>query len=125
LEELEADMVGDDLLFSEHFAAAQSMQSAWTRMASTFGCMMIHLTRQTLTIKPHWFAAWPISLLHLDLHHEIPIARIGRVRQVGKWAAYGKVEVHFQAANGTDRTLLLFMKRSPEFVDKVSSATHQ
>ena len=118
-------MVGDDLLFSEHYAAAQSMQSAWTRMASTFGCMMIQLTRQTLTIKPHWFASWPIGLLHLDLHHEIPVARIGRVLEVGKWAGYGKVEVHFQTANGKDRTLLLFMKRSREFVDGVSSVTHQ
>ena len=118
-------MDGDDLLFCEHYAAAQSLQSAWTRLASTYGCMMIQLTRQTLTVKPHWFATWPISLLYLDLHHEIPIARVERVLEVGKWAGYGKVEVHFRAANGKDRTLLLFMKRSREFVDEVSSATHQ
>ena len=87
--------------------------------------MMIRLTRQKLTVKPHWFATWPIGLLHLDLRHEIPVAKIRGVRELGRWGGYGKVEVHFQAADGKDQTLLLFMKRSREFVDKVSSAKHQ
>jgi hypothetical protein len=121
---MDADMNGDELLFCEHYAAAQSMRSAWTRLASTFGCMMIQLTRGTLTIKPHWFATWPIRLLRLDLRHEIPIGKIRRILEVGKWAGYGKVEVQFRAADGKDRTVLLFLRRSREFVDKVANATH-
>ena len=118
-------MESDDPLFREDYAAAQSMHSTWTRLASTYGCMMIRLSPKTLTIKPHWFAKWPINLLRLDLCHEIPVAEIQSVREVGKWGSYGKVEVHSQAADGKDRTMLLFMKRSREFVDKISSLIRQ
>lgn len=115
----------NDLLFCENYAAAQSLKSVWTRLASTYGCMMIVLTGKTLTIKPHWFAKWVISSLHLDLCHEIPIASIRGVKQIGRWSSYGKVELHFQTLEKKDRKILLYMKKSREFVERLSSAMHQ
>jgi hypothetical protein len=118
-------MDSNDVLLRENYAAAQSLKSVWTRLASTYGCMMIVLSGRTLTIKPHWFAEWLISLLHLDLCHEIPIAGIRGVKQIGKWSIYGKVELHFQTLEGRDQKILLYMKKSLEFVEKLSSALHQ
>ena len=63
----EEHMDSDEVLFFEHYAAAQSFKSVWTRLASTYGCIMVVLSRRTLTIKPHWFAKWLISPLGLDL----------------------------------------------------------
>ena len=117
-------MDSNEVLFFEHYAAAQSLKSFWTRLASTYGCMMIVLSRKTLLIKPHWFAKWLISLLHLDLYHEIPISNIIGVMEMGKFSSYGKVELHFQTVAGKDQKILLYMKKSRDFVDKVTSAIH-
>ena len=113
-------MDSNDVLLCENYAAAQSLKSVWTRLASTYGCMMIVLSRKTLTIKPHWFANWLISLLHLDLRHEIPLASIGSVKEIGTWYKYGKVELNFRTLDGKDQKILLYMKRSREFVAQLS-----
>ncbi len=115
-------MDSNEVLFLEHHAAAQSMKNAWTRMASTYGCMMVVLSQKTLTINPHWFANWLISPLGLDLSHEIPITNIRRVTEMGKWFSYGKIELHFETLEGEDKKILLYMKNYREFMDKVTSA---
>ena len=115
-------MDNNEVLFYEHYAAAQSLKNVWTRLASTYGCMKIVLSRKMLVIKPHWFVKWLISLLHLDLCHEIPIASIRGVMEVGEWFNYGKVELHFQTLEGKDRKILLYLKKHREFVAKVTSA---
>ena len=117
-------MNSNEVLFFEHHAAAQSMKSVWTRLASTYGCIMVVLCRRTLTIKPHLFAKWLIRPLGLDLCHEIPITNIIGVTEVGKWFSYGKVELHFETVEGKDRRILLYIKKYREFVDKVTSAIH-
>ena len=118
-------MDNNEVLFCEHYSAAQSLKNNWTRLASTYGCMMIVLSRKMLMIKPHWFAKWLINPLNLDLRHEIPIASIRDVREVGKWFSYGKVELVFQRAEGKEQKLMLYMKKYREFVDKVTSAIHR
>ncbi len=106
----------NEVLFSEYHAAAQSLKSVWTRLASTYGCMMIVLSRSTLIIKPHWYARWLIYLLALDLHHEIPIANIKDVSEAGEWHNYSKVELRFISVKGEDKKVLLYMKKSREFI---------
>ena len=118
-------MDGDDVSLVEKHAAAQSLKNGWTRLASTYGCMMVVLSEKTLTIKPHWFASWLIGLLHLDLHHEIPVASIRGVKEIGKWHSYGKVELHFQPQKDKDQKILLYLKKSGEFVDQLSRAIQQ
>ena len=118
-------MEKNELLFFEPYAAAQSLKSAWTRLASTYGCIMVVLSRETLTIKPHWFAKWLISLLGLDLYHEIPIANIRGVKKTGKWFSYGKAELHFVTIDGENHKILLYMKKYREFIDTVKTAIHQ
>jgi len=107
----------NEVIFCEEHAAAQSLKNAWTRLASTYGSIMVVLSRGTLTIKPHWYARWLISALGLDLSHEIPITKIRSVTEMGKWFSYGKVEVRFVTADGEDRRVLLYMKKNREFVD--------
>lgn len=114
-------MESNEVLFCEQNAAAQSLKSFWTRLASTYGCMMIVLYSTTLIIKPHWFSRWIISLLRLDQCHEIPITNIISVTEMGRWSNYGKVELHFHTMEGEDKRLLLFMKKSREFVDNLPS----
>ena len=115
-------MDSNKVLFFEHHAAAQSLKSAWTRLASTYGCIMVVLSRRTLTIKPHWFAKWLTILLALDLCHEIPITNIRGVTERGKWFSYGKVELHFGTVEGENRRILLYMKKYREFVDIAKDA---
>ena len=118
-------MDSNEVLFFEPYAAAQSLKSVWTRMASTFGCIMVILSRETLAIKPHWFAKLMINLLCLDLSHEIPITNIRAVTEMGKWFSYGKVELHFVTINGENQRILLYMKKYQEFIDTVKNAICQ
>jgi len=114
-------MDNTDVLFRENHAAAQSMKNVWTRMASTYGCMMIVLSGKTLTIKPHWFMKWLIIPLGLDLCHEIPVTQIKAVTETGKWSGYGKVEVLFKTPAGEDRKILLYLKKYHDFIDKAEN----
>jgi hypothetical protein len=111
-------MDSDQALFSEHYAAAQSLKSPWTRMASTYGCIMVVLSRKMLTITPHWFAKWALSLLALDLNHEIPINNVKSVTKKEKCFGYGKIELHFVTIHGVNQKILLYLKKYQEFVDK-------
>jgi hypothetical protein len=117
------DMKKDRVVFSERNAAAQSMRSGWTRMASTYGCINVALTEDSLWIKPHWFADWMIRLLRLDLHHEIPIGKISVVKAKGKWFGYGIVEIGFTAGDSKTAALLLYLKKEKEFIQKVNELT--
>ena len=116
-------MDANEVLFRENHAAAQSLKSAWTRLASTYGCMMVVLTRSTMTVRPHWFAKWLIMPFRLDLCHEIPVASIIRVSHAGMWCEHGKVELHYRTAGGKDRGMLLYLRNYRELLDKVSIAT--
>jgi hypothetical protein len=118
-------MDSHDMLFFESYAAAQSLKNVWTRLASTYGCIMVALSRETLTIKPHWFVKWLISLLGLDLHHEIPITNIRGITEMGKWFSYGKVELHFVTIDGDNRRVWLYMKKYGEFMDTAKSVINQ
>jgi hypothetical protein len=121
----EKHMNRNDVLFSESYAADQSLKNVWTRLASTYGCIMIVLYQKTLTIKPHWFAKWLISLLGLDLCHEIPITNIRGVTEMGKWFSYGKIELHFVTIDGENQRILLYMKKYREFIDTTKNAIYQ
>ena len=121
----ERHMDSNEVLFFEPYAAAQSLKSVWTRLASTYGCIMVVLSRETLAIRPHWFAKWLISLLGLDLCHEIPVTSIRGVTEMGKWFSYGKVELHFVTIDGDDQRILLYMKKYREFIDTAKNAIYQ
>ncbi len=118
-------MGDNEALFSEHYVAAQSLKNSWTRLASTYGCIWVALSRSTLTIRPNWYASWAIRLLALDLCHEIPIRRIRSVTETGNWFGYGKVELRFATVEGDDRRIVLYLKQYGEFVEKVRGAMGQ
>ena len=111
-------MASNKPLFLESHVAAQSLKSAWTRLASTYGCIWVALSREVLTVQPHWFARWLIVLLGLDLCHEIPVTQIRGVTETGTWFSYGKVEVRFLAGDGEERRVLLYLKQYREFMNK-------
>lgn len=118
-------MKSDEVLFSESYAAAQSLKNFWTRLASTYGCIVVVLSPKMLTIKPHWFAHWIITPLGLDLIHEIPITRITSVIETGAWFGYGIVKVHYRDTTGAGCTIVLYMKKHHEFVDKAADVVFQ
>ncbi len=63
-----------------------------------------------------------IALLHLNLCHEIPVSSINKgVLEIGKWLSYGKVEVQFQALDGKNQKVYLFLKKYRESVLRVTS----
>ncbi len=109
-------MQTSEILFFEAHAAAQSLKNAWTRLASTYGCIKVLLTREKLTIRPHWFARWPIGLLRLGLNHEIPVTNIRGLTEMGKWGGMGKVEVRFVTAHGDEQTVWLYLRKYSEFI---------
>ena len=119
------EIAGNDVMFFEPYAAAQSLKSGWTRMASTYGCIMVVLSREVLTIKPHWLARWLIGLLRLDLYHEIPIANIKDVMDRGTWFSHGKIEVQFVTRRGENRRILLYVKHYRGFIDSVTNMIGQ
>ena len=112
-----------DILFSESHAAAQSLKNGWTRMASTYGCMMITLSKENLLIQPHWYAKLPILLLGLDLCHEIALNKITGIAKIGTLFSYNKVELRFSTKDGDTRILWLYMKKDVEFINKVKAVT--
>jgi hypothetical protein len=116
-----AQMNDTAMLFFESNAAAQSQKNNWTRLASTFGCISIALSKDMLIVKPHWFAIWMITALGLDLNHEIPVSQIKGVTQTGNWFGYGMVEVDFMTDANESRTLLLYLKKDSDFIEAVNS----
>ena len=112
-------MQGNNIIFSESYAAAVSYKNSWTRLASTYKCISVCLYRDSLIIKPHWHIEWLIHLLGLDLYHEIPIGKIKSVEQVGKWFGYGKIEVSFLSDDSESRKILLYLKECDQFVIQV------
>jgi hypothetical protein len=107
----------EENIFFETAAAAKSLKSFWTRMASTYGCMLVRLTRQYLIVKPRWFIGWMIKILGLDLYHVVPVDQIRAVKSRGVWCNYGKVEICF-LKNGAHRKIMLYLKQHRQFVEK-------
>jgi hypothetical protein len=110
--------MGKEGLFFEPSASAQSQKNFWTRMASTYKCIEVHLTREELIIKPRWFIGWMIRLLGLDLYHVVPTDQIQTIESTGKWFSYGKIHVKYMQ-NGIDHSILLYLERHEEFLDKI------
>ena len=114
-----------EVLFFEYYAAAKSFKNVWTQLASTYGCIKVVLSRETLTIKPHWFAKCLIIPLCLDLCHRIPINNIRGATKMGQWFSYGEVELNFATIDGENRKILLYLKKYREFIDTVKNAIYQ
>jgi hypothetical protein len=110
-------MNAEENLFVETAAAAKSLKNFWTRLASTYGCMQVRLTRQQLIIEPRWFIGWLIKILGLDLYHVAPINQIQAAESRGNWCNYGKVEIKF-SNDGNDHKILLYLKQHDEFINK-------
>ena len=109
----------EEIVFLETHAAAQSMKNAWTRMASTYQCIQVSLTRDLLIVRPHWLIGWIIFLLHLDLHHKILIEHIKSIKSKGSWFGYDKVEVVFSGNSDGENRILLYLKRHEELLSKL------
>jgi hypothetical protein len=84
--------------------------------------MLVVLSPEMLTIKPHWFARWMIKFLGLDLYHEIPIDNIIRAKELDRWFSRGKVEVRFVTPEREKHKVLLYLKNPGVFVDAVKHA---
>ena len=112
-------MNGEEVIFYETYAAAQSLKNKWTKMASTIQSIQVILTGNYLTIKPRWLIRWLVFILGLDLNHTIPINRIKSAEEKGTWMNYGKIQITFTKEDGESRDILLYLKNHPEFISKL------
>lgn len=103
-------------LFLEVDAAAQSLKSGWTRLASTYKSVRVELTEGVLEIQPRWYISALARLLLLDLHHRIPVDAISAVEETGTWYSHRKVEVTYRRSDGQERTVRLFLRKGTEFI---------
>jgi hypothetical protein len=108
-------MSSDEVLFSESAAAAKSLRSWWTRMAATYQCIDVQLTRSHLAVTPRRLVGWVIDLLGFDLRHRVPVERIVAVRDEGEWLGHRKVSLTFERHGGRGE-LLLYLRRGGELI---------
>ncbi len=107
-------------IFFETAAAAKSHKNGWTRMASTYQCIDVCLTQDTLTIRPRGLMGLIIKGLGFDLHHTIPCHHIEEVKEEGKWFDYGRVEVIFNSLDKRQK-LTLYLKKATKFIEIIQS----
>ena len=74
-----------------------------------------------MTVRPRWYAGWFTRLLRLDLDHEIPLDRIDRVSRQEASFGYGRVEVRFRTASNESRSLLIYLRKHAEFMERLGS----
>jgi hypothetical protein len=111
--------LGEDVIFFESTAAARSLMNPWTRMASTYDCIQVILSQEHLIVKPRPMLGWIIRALLLDLDHVIPTNQITAVEPVGKFLSYGKIQVAFSTESQGRRDLVLYLRGSGEFLDRL------
>ena len=110
---------GEDIVFIESSAAAQSLKNFWTRMASTYGCIQVMLSQNSLIIKPRRLVAWFIDLLQLDLNHTILINQIHSIEEKGNWMSYKKIQLSFINDQGEAREILLYLRKHEDFLHRM------
>ncbi|MBW2055949.1 MAG: hypothetical protein JRH07_17950 [Deltaproteobacteria bacterium] len=114
---------GEGLLFFEPAAAAKSLKNRWTRMASTYGSIQVSLSRDCLSIRPRWPIKWLTSILQLDLDHTISTSQIKAVENMGERMGRGKILITFVTVEGTEREVLLYLKKHGEFLARMGELT--
>jgi len=110
---------GEDIVFIESRAAAQSLKNFWTRMASTYGCIQVILSQNYLIIKPRRLVAWLIDLLELDLDHTILINQIHSIEEKGNWMGHKKLQLSFTNNKGEQREILLYLRKHEVFLNRI------
>ncbi len=108
-------------LFLEPDAAAQSIRSGWTRLASTYKSIRLKLAGGVLEIRPRWYISALARLLLLDLHHRIPVDAIRAVEEMGTWYSHSKVEATYGRPDGEERTVRLFLRKGREFIEALEA----
>lgn len=108
-------------LFVDHQAAARSLKNAWTRMASTYRCIQVTLYQEHLTVKSRPLIGWLISLLRLDLDHQIPLSKIEYALPVGEWDSRPIIQVRFLGDNGESNNIILYLARPAELIQHLKT----
>ena len=103
--------------FLEPHAAATSLKSGWTRLASTYSSIRVKLAGGVLEIRPRWYISALARLLLLDLHHRIPVDAIRAVEETGTWHSHSKVDVTYRRPDGEERTVRLYLRKGRELID--------
>ena len=117
--------LGEDVIFFEPAAAARSLKSWWTRLASTYDCMQVILSREHLIIRPRKLPAVLIRALRLDLDHAIPTLRISTVERTGSFLSYGKILVSFSTGDGAHPGVELYLRNAGDLLRHLADRTEQ
>ncbi|MBD3369276.1 hypothetical protein GF402_02815 [Candidatus Fermentibacteria bacterium] len=106
-------------LYSESYVAAKSLKNAWTRMASTYGCIRVALTDRHLVVEPQGLGGLLVKMSNLDLEHRIPVGEVTSVEKRRKYFGLTEVQVAFGSSDGSPGRLLLYLRRPDEFIARL------
>ncbi len=106
----------EELIFLEGNAAALSLKNGWTKLASTYGCMVVSLSQRHLIVKPRKSLDWLIKLFNLDLDHTILVGEITSIEKKGKSLGYREIRISFRNAEYQERVLLLYLRQYEKFL---------
>ncbi len=109
----------EEFVFFESGAAALSLKSTWTKLASTYGCMEVSLSHLYLKIKPGRGIGWLIKPLNLDLNHTIPISEITSVEKKGSSMGYREIRISFRDSGYEEREIILYIRKHEDFLTEL------
>jgi hypothetical protein len=118
---MEKNELGEEIVFAEHTAAARSLKSSWTRIASTYDSIHVVLSREHLIVKPRRLLAGVISVLKLDLDHVIPTHRITTVEPERVYLSYTLIRIGFETDDGPHEGLDLYLRNPNEFLEQIDT----
>jgi hypothetical protein len=116
---MQKNELGEDVIFFEGTAAARSLRSRWTRLASTYDCIQVILSLEHLIIRPRLLLAALIRVLRLDLDHVVPTAQISGLERTGRFLSYGKLVVRFTSGSGEPAAVELYLREAEGFMEQI------
>ncbi len=111
----------DDLLFVEKRASGVSERNWSTRIGGASNALEVMVSRQGLVIQPNTVIRWLMRRNFNDLEHYIPHESVIRV-EADRPSDRKRVRVEFRDADGTERSIVLYLEYSAQFLSVMSRA---
>jgi len=111
-----------DSLFYEGWASGHSNSNIFTKLGGAHNCLLVAVTPDSLIIQPRF----PFNLMFLPeiygLEYRILGVNIRTIEKKGR--IFGKgVEIHFVDADGGEKSVRLYLKRTDEFLAAIGKVS--
>ncbi|MBN2586092.1 MAG: hypothetical protein JXA64_05700 [Candidatus Fermentibacteraceae bacterium] len=118
---MRSDLSEGGILFQERYAMAQSQKNVWTKMVSTWKCIVVSLSSTNLQIGLHGLFGLLVKPFGADLEHTVPLTCVISAEKKGRLIGYDEISLVFSLPSGGRRELLLYLKRGEEFLSLLNS----